>query len=403
MKKNLLILILILGAAVVSEAQYIWTQRADIGVTGRECGTGFAAGQMGYVGIGRNLETQTILQDFWRYDPSADTWTQVASFGGVARYAASCFVINDTAYVGLGCDDNTPYHFVKDFWKYNHGNNTWTQIADFGGNARYSAPAFAIGNNGYVGTGWDQVTPWYSDFWEYNSLTDTWTQKATYAGGARQSGVGFSIGNFGYMGTGWVSGSSNDFYKYDPLTDNWSQIANLPTQGTSMVSFVLNGEGYVGTGSITYPAVNFMNQFWRYTPSTDTWTAIANCGPTPRYNAVAFTIDSIAYCGAGGYMNFNNHDTVDFWRYAPQEVSVHEMTGDISIAVYPNPVTDKLNITSESNNPLQIIFYDMTGEKVLQHSFICSASINTSRFARGIYFYVLKDRNKIMPGKLIKQ
>lgn len=405
MKKISIIIILLFAATEITVAQYYWSQKANVGTTGRQSAVGFAAGQYGYIGTGRNLETPTILQDFWRYDPVNDSWTQVASFGGVARYAASCFVINDTAYVGLGCDDYSPYHFLNDFWKYNQGNNTWTQVANFGGNARYTAPAFAIGTKGYVGTGWDQVTPWYDDFWEYNSLTDTWVQKANFPGGARQQGVGFAIGSFGYMGTGWVSSSSADFYKYDPSLDSWSQIANLPTAGTSMTCFVLLNEGYVGTGSVTYPAVNFLNQFWRYTPSANTWTPIQNCGPTPRFNAVAFAIDSAGYCGTGGFLNFNNHDTVDFWKYAPEDagIGMPEHASSFSISVFPNPVTDKLNITADSKALLEIILYDITSGKIMQQRFSNHVSLNTASLAKGIYFYELRNMNRVIKaGKVIK-
>ncbi|HKR03150.1 MAG TPA: kelch repeat-containing protein, partial [Bacteroidia bacterium] len=325
MKKYLLIGTLLFITANISHAQYAWYQKTNVGGVNRQSAVGFSAGQMGYIGTGRNLETQTVLQDFWRYDPVNDSWTQVADFGGTARYAASCFVINDTAYVGCG-SDNMVFHFVKDFWKYNQGTNTWTQVADFGGNPRYSASAFAIGTNGYMGTGFDAVTPWYDDFWEYNSLTDTWAQKANFIGGARQQGVGFAIGSYGYLGTGWSGSTVAGFYKYDPSNDTWSQIADLPTPGTSMTCFVLMNEGYVGTGSVTYPAVNLLNQFWRYTPSANTWTPIADCSPTPRFNAVAFTIDSAGYCGTGGFLDFNNHDTVDFWKYAPSGVGVNDFT-----------------------------------------------------------------------------
>jgi hypothetical protein len=44
---------------------------------------------------------------------------------------------------------------MKDFWEYDPATNTWTQKADFGGTARYSAVGFSIADKGYLGTGTD--------------------------------------------------------------------------------------------------------------------------------------------------------------------------------------------------------------------------------------------------------
>ncbi len=90
----------------------------------------------------------------------------------------------------------------KDFWEYDPAANTWTQKADFGGTARYSAVGFSIGSKGYIGTGDDGWSSIAKDFWEYDPAANTWTQKADFGGTARDCAVGFSIGSKGYIGTG---------------------------------------------------------------------------------------------------------------------------------------------------------------------------------------------------------
>ncbi len=404
MKIKLLIIFLLLASVNVSVAQYVWNQKANVGGMNRQSAVGFSVNHYGFIGTGRNLETQTVLKDFWRYDPANDSWTQVADFGGTVRYAASCFVINNIAYVGCGKVNMSGNSFVKDFWKYNQGNNTWSQVANFGGNARYAAPAFAIATKGYVGTGYDQTTPTYQDFWEYNSIANTWSQKSDFPGGPRENGVGFSIGNYGYMGSGYYFSSSNDFYKYDPISDTWTQIADLPTNGTSLTCFVLNDLGYVGTGSITYPAVNFFSHFWYYSPASNSWTAIADCGPTPRFNAVAFAIDSAGYCGTGGFLDFNNHDTLDFWKYAPSGVGISDdLKNEFDVNVFPNPVNDKLNITVKNKEISDITLYDATSKIILQKQFSGYASLNTEHLAKGIYLYKVTIKNVVIKkGKIVK-
>lgn len=398
-----IIAILFITHSLSPAQQYAWNQKANVGGLNRQSAVGFSVGHLGYIGTGRNVETQTVLRDFWCYDPTNDSWTQVADFGGAARYAATSFVINDTAYVGCGSISTPGFQPVKDFWKYNQGNNTWIQVADFGGSARYAACAFAIATNGYVGIGYDQLAPLKDDFWEYNSLTDTWTQKANFMGGARQQGVGFAINGFGYLGAGYSSSSLADFYKYDPANDSWSQITDLLTIGTSMTCFVLLNEGYVGTGSVTYPVVNFLNQFWRYTPTTNTWTSITNCSPTPRFNAVAFTIDSAAYCGTGGFQNFTDHDTIDFWAYEPT-VGLNDITKEeIYINAYPNPAKDKLNITVNNKELLELILYDISSAKILQQKFINHTTLNIASLSKGIYMYEVRSKKAVIKkGKVVK-
>ena len=66
--------------------------------------------------------------------------------------------------------------------------NVWTQKTNFSGAPRYHSVAFAIGNKIYVGTGWNN-TSYYNDFYEYDPASDTWTQKANFPGDALSSFV----------------------------------------------------------------------------------------------------------------------------------------------------------------------------------------------------------------------
>lgn len=89
--------------------------------------------------------------------------------------------------------------------------DTWTQVANFGGTARYGAVGFSIGSKGYIGTGYD--TGYKNDFWQYDPATDSWTQKADFGGSARYFAVGFSIDSKGYIGTGDDGSYTKDFWR----------------------------------------------------------------------------------------------------------------------------------------------------------------------------------------------
>jgi hypothetical protein len=42
------------------------------------------------------------FNDFWKYDPTANSWSQIANCGGTPRYACFSFAINGNGYIGTG-------------------------------------------------------------------------------------------------------------------------------------------------------------------------------------------------------------------------------------------------------------------------------------------------------------
>ncbi|MEO6166214.1 MAG: hypothetical protein ABIO46_02705, partial [Chitinophagales bacterium] len=213
--------------------------------------------------------------------------------------------------------------------------DTWTQKANFGGDARRGATGFSIGDKGYIGTGYKQTGEIYGiflkDFWEYDSSNNTWTQKADFGGAARTGAVSFSIGGKGYIGTG---GSVNmfgqnsvqykDFWEYDPATNNWLQKADFGGAArTGATSFSINGKGYIGTGgSNDASGGNSMlyKDFWEYDTASNTWTQKADFGGVGRNFAASFTINGKGYIGTGGTGNpcsSGGNALKDFYEYNP--------------------------------------------------------------------------------------
>jgi len=54
----------------------------------------------------------------------------------------------------------------------------------------------------------------YSDFWRYTPLNDTWTQVADFGGSDRDYGIGFSIADTGYIGTGIGASTYKDLWAF---------------------------------------------------------------------------------------------------------------------------------------------------------------------------------------------
>ena len=220
----------------------------------------------------------------------ADTWNQRAGLTGLPRDMAVSFSIGNNGYIGMGYNSGAMTYY-KDFWEFNPDSNTWTQKADFGGGFRALAFSFSIGTKGYAGTGWD-YTGRHDDFWEWNQLTNTWSQKTTFPGITRQNAVSFSIGSKGYVVTGGINGSmpalTKEMWEWDG--DTSSSTYNTWTPKTDFggaarmgaCGFSIGTKGYVGTGSINLTTTGATKDFWMWEQSTNAWAQIADCGTMER-------------------------------------------------------------------------------------------------------------------------
>lgn len=290
-------------------AQNMWTQKADFGGRARAGAVSFSIGSKGFVGTGANGYDRR--QDFWEYDPSTDTWTQKADFGGPGTYSTVGFSIGTKGYIGT--DGN-------EFWEYDPAANIWTRKADFPGEPRVHPTGFSIGDKGYIGTG-DAGSVYVipkKDFWEYDPATNTWTQKADFGGEARTDATGFSIGTKGYIGTGTPDGFEDrgDFWEYDPATNTWTQKADFEGGRRKLATgFSIGTKGYLGLG-ISADAGLSMPDFWEFDPTNNTWNQIAYFEGSTRTSAFGFSIGAKGYVGTGEGFDYLK----DFWEYAPANV-----------------------------------------------------------------------------------
>jgi N-acetylneuraminic acid mutarotase len=296
----------------------VWIKKTDFKGGSRSDAVGFAIGNKGYIGLGRDRINRTYKNDFWEYDPINGTWTQKADFPGTPRCCAVGFSIGNKGYVGTGVS-NLP---LKDFWEYDPLENKWIRKADFRGGERFGAVGFAIGNKGYVGLGSSLI--YHNDFWEFNpsvGTLGTWTQKADFPGTPRCCAVGFSIGNKGYVGTG-VGGTSNillkDFWEFNPIFNQWVRKADF--EGGAMqkaVGFSIGDKGYVGLGRIPGSA-KLKTDFWEYNSLSDQWIQKTSFPGNPGCCAVGFSIGNKGYVGLerdSSYQSIN-----DFWEFDPTAI-----------------------------------------------------------------------------------
>ena len=95
---------------------------------------------------------------------------------------------------------------------------------------------------------------------------------------------------------------------------------------------------------------------------------------------------------------------------SPFNYACHDFTLDITeikiiktISICPNPVTNKLNVTTNNKELSEIILYDISSRKLVQKKFTNTVSLNTEQLDKGIYIYEVRDRNGLCKkGKVVK-
>jgi N-acetylneuraminic acid mutarotase len=250
-------------------------------------------------------------------------WVRQADFEGIPRSASFVFSVGDQAYVGAGFDGDDR---LSDMWMYDGNKNTWYSMAPFPGKARSNAVAFTINGKGYAGSGYDGNVA-LKDFWEYTPETNSWKQISDLpTASGRYDAVGFSLLDKGYVGSGKDNDQKDqsDFYRYDAQTDTWEKIESLPIKRSGAFSFVIGSYGYIGGG--TNNSLNTDN-FYAYDPQSESWITKRDLNRSDdddnsddsddddynlsRAYASSFVIGRDGYI-TGGVTSYALNDT---WRY----------------------------------------------------------------------------------------
>jgi N-acetylneuraminic acid mutarotase len=278
----------------------------------RWLGIGFAIGDYGYIGFG--TDNGTDYGDLYQYDPKSNSWTQKTSLGlGMESLAA--MVIDNKAYVGIGLTrGQTVDSCTNQFFEYDPVADTWTRKADFPGPKRMNAFAVSAGGKGYIGLGYGSGNTDLYDLWQYDPSSDAWTRKSNFPTGSGYPNyaVAFSPDNqLAFVEGAGEKAAAVDLttkllWRYNPATDKWTQMHNLP--GGEMLfpsAMVVNGNGYILGGG---------EECWRYNAAGDAWTQEAFYGD--RFGGSAFGIDGKGYFGIGE-QGYSVLPYLDFWQFTP--------------------------------------------------------------------------------------
>ncbi|MFK7969346.1 MAG: kelch repeat-containing protein [Bacteroidia bacterium] len=142
-------------------------------------------------------------------------------------------------------------------------------------------------------------------------FAQTWQQFRTMPS-PRHHPVTFEINGEGYMitGTNTANRSTKDVYKYLPLINLWTQATDFPGDARSFSM----GASYKGVGYLGFGADNsiYFRDLWSYDAANDTWTELASCPCTARRHPTFMVNNDKIYVGLG---NSSQSDLNDFWVY----------------------------------------------------------------------------------------
>jgi hypothetical protein len=290
----------------------------------------------------------TILNDFWSYNPATDTWTQKNNLPFGALGGAISYSINDRIYFGIGLDQNQVQQNI--WWMYDPASDTWTQKADFAGGARLHGVAFRSKERFFFGLGITQNSLLCSDLWVYYATSNTWVQKADFPGGGLYDAASFYLGDNGYI----VGGYSTTIKK----------------------------------------------EVWEYSYGNDNWSLIGDFTPGFRRDNMGISVGNVGYCGFGvsNLTSYNN----DLWEFYIS-VGVPESNSEPNeISVYPNPALDVLSVESKSICKIEI--FDVEGKIIVSENYL---NLNIVRLpllniVKGLYYIKIITETGIKTSRFMK-
>ncbi|MDR6781903.1 hypothetical protein ABIE26_001608 [Pedobacter africanus] len=205
--------------------------------------------------------TGGVVNSLWQYEPSENRWTKKADYPATVRLRGTMFAIGDNVYLGMGFNNGLGSFIIPDnsFYKYNTINNTWTKETDypteFGNGERKGPSSFVIGDKAYIACG--ATNTGMKQFYSYHPATRSWTKLADFPH-PRLETTAFTYGGYGFVATGLsMIGGEQDCFRYDVAADRWESLPDrigpqpvgAPTQIERGYSFVVGGRAFVGGGN----------------------------------------------------------------------------------------------------------------------------------------------------------
>lgn len=144
-----------------------------------------------------------------------------------------------------------------------------------------------------------------------------------------------------------------------------------------------------------------LDDLWEYNPDNDHWSVRANYGGSERKNAVAFVVNGKAYVGTGkGYSGKKQ----SFEEYTPYNFAGIDENNHLVLSVFPNPSTELVHCTVNSERIEQFRIINAFGQEVLNVNAASTGqtAINIENLNRGAYILIaMDDHSQILSSKHI--
>ncbi len=269
---------------------------------------GFGFDGKAYVieGTNQNDGPNGVSNEVWEYTASTDSWTQLADFPGEARAIAIGDDWNGKYYYGFGSSGN---ELLSDLWEFDPVTNTFTELPSCPCEGRTHPALVAHNDKIFMGSGsanYDDLNDW----WEYDMLTQEWSQKPNIPGPNRHHPFQFAIGDFIYVGGGHV----NNWIQYNPATEEWVEIDNAPQGRVAGAQFNYGGYGFVlGGDDGGHDHVPDSETFMRYDADADDWDELPSLPNGSRWAPSSFIIDTDLYFLGGLSSNYESDSSL--WKF----------------------------------------------------------------------------------------
>ena len=349
--------------------------------SGRHHPVGWGIDGKGYVVTGTN-SFGNPTNDFYEYDPVADTWTTLTSFPGSSRSFAIGAVYEGKGYMGFGSGTFADFN---DLWRYDPSIDQWVQLASCPCSGRRHPAFIPLNDKIYVGLGDDLISGNLNDWWVYDMIADSWTQLPNLPGNPRHHPYQFNAGNLVFTGMGHGGPIIyKDWYQFDPVSNTWTVMADFPGEArVAGTQFDYDGFGFVLSGDGDNHSTMPTGEMWRYNHTNDTWLQFPPHPGVSRWAPGSLVIEDVVYF-FGGTNRQTSQNPVEAFKFdlAQASVGINENRLE-SFAFYPNPTQEMIRWSSEvAVENIEIL--NALGSKVFEGR-IEGNQLNVSFLKQGVY------------------
>lgn len=349
-----------------------------------------------------------------RFDYSTGLWTTLGSLG---------FPVDSTFSGGYGIsgDGNT---VVGNSWADTTGGHAYTHavawnpiegVMDLGSlfSANWtSARANAVSGDGNIVVGWQDFNgPWKSAVWrkdpaggyfanEYllidtnGSATDEFNQLGECSAVSSDGNWIGGYGDYANNGEPWIWSQSTGVINLGLLPGALSgNVAGISSDGSVVVGWQ---DGFFGDPQQPFiwtptGGMKNLNDYINYDLGYSTGTNqiyTANCMSSNGEYVAGFGVDT------------SNFSYFAYRAHLVPSTGVDELHS-ASISVYPNPAANSIRIINAEKSSLTIV--SLEGKIVYKAEVIGNATIDVSKFAKGIYQIILESGTSIRRGRFVKE